>query len=85
MSSTTWYVRLDEQVLGPVSDAELRDLVKQGGVTPQTPVSSGNATWIDASAVQGVFFGAPPPPHACPARIATSPRTTVRKGRSHAR
>ena len=25
MSYTTWYVRLGDQVIGPISDAELRD------------------------------------------------------------
>lgn len=61
MSSTFWFVRLGDRVLGPLSEAELRDLALRGGVTAQTPVSQDKATWTEAAAVQGIVFGATPP------------------------
>ena len=70
MSSTTWYVRLGDQVLGPISDADLRDRAMQGSVTPQTPVSNDGTTWMEAGTVRGIEFGAtsarPSPPLSAP-------------------
>ena len=62
MSSLAWYVRLGDRVLGPMSEAELRDLALRGSVTAQTPVSQDKTNWTEAAAVQGIVFGVPPPP-----------------------
>lgn len=61
MSNTAWYVRLGDQILGPISDPELRDLALRGGVKAQTPVSLDKTNWIEAAAVSGIVFGAIPP------------------------
>ena len=62
MSSAGWYIRLGDQVLGPLSEAELRDLALRGSVTAQTPVSQDKINWTEAVAVQGMVFGAARPP-----------------------
>jgi len=56
MSSTAWYVRLGDQVLGPISDAELRDRAMQGDVTAQTPVSRDGKGWTEVVNVPGIVF-----------------------------
>ena len=56
MSSPSRYVRLGEQILGPISEAELRDLALRGGVTARTPVSSDHANWTTAADVPGIVF-----------------------------
>ena len=40
-----WYASLEGEVLGPLSQAELLDLVKQGVLSTQTPVSTDGAAW----------------------------------------
>ena len=62
MSSTTWFVRLDDQVLGPIPDADLRNRAPWGSVTDKTPVSSDGANWVEAAAVAGIVFGPALPP-----------------------
>lgn len=79
MSSATWYIRLGGQVLGPISDAELRDLAMHGGVTSQTPVSKEQTQWIPAAAVAEIVFGAAPAvqaqvPQSTPLQAATGGR-----------
>ena len=66
MSTSTWYVRLGDQVLGPISDADLRDRAVQGSVTAQTPVSSDGTNWMEAAAVTGIVFTPSLPPMAPP-------------------
>ena len=65
MSSTTWLVRLGDQVLGPISGTELRDRAMQGSLTAQTPVSCDGTNWTEAATVDAV------PPGAAPKRTVT--------------
>ena len=62
MSSSTWYVRLGDQVLGPISHDELRDRALQGSVTAQTQVSRDGTDWTEAATVPGIVFGVPTSP-----------------------
>jgi hypothetical protein len=68
MASQGWYIRLDEQVLGPISEAELRDLAMRGAANAQTPVSCDGVSWTEAATLPGITFGIPlsrspsPPP-----------------------
>ena len=55
--------------MGPLSSQELRRLVEQGVVTPQTPVSADRVTWHAAITLRGLF------PRTVPA--ATAPKTSV--------
>lgn len=57
MSSTSWYIRLGDQVLGPVSESELRDLALRGGVTARTLVSPDKLNWKEAASIRDLVFG----------------------------
>lgn len=62
MSSAGWYISLGNQVHGPLSESQLRELAQRGSVTAQTPVSRDKTKWMAAAAVQGIVFGVVPPP-----------------------
>src|SRR5580700_10957971 len=53
MEPSRWYVRLANETIGPVTDAEFYELVQKGGIGPRTPVSSDRETWIPAQAIPG--------------------------------
>jgi hypothetical protein len=62
MSNQDWYLRLSQEILGPLSEAELRDLAQRGGLLPDTPVSQDRTRWTTAASVEGLVFPPPPPP-----------------------
>lgn len=67
MSNQGWYLRLKQEILGPLSEAELRDLAQRGALLPDTPVSQDRTRWTTAASVAGIVFPPPPPPaHASP-------------------
>src|SRR5580704_15417726 len=53
MEPTRWYIKLANEAIGPVTDAELQELVQKGGIGPRTPVSSDRQTWVPAHAIPG--------------------------------
>lgn len=71
MSNRSWYYAAQGQQQGPLSEAELRDLIARGGVTADTLVwSDGMAAWEKAGRIPGLIPGAAtaaPPPMAQPA------------------
>jgi hypothetical protein len=66
MPDQGWYIRLKQEILGPLSEAELRDLAQRGGLRSDTPVSQDRTRWATAASVEGIVFP-PPPPQASPA------------------
>lgn len=56
--SQEWYVKAESRTLGPLSAKQLRDLVAWGRVTPDTLVRCGDAAWMRAERVKGLFPGA---------------------------
>jgi hypothetical protein len=64
MSNRSWYYAAQGAQQGPISEAELRDLVARGGVAPETLVwSEGMAGWENAGRISGLlsdFSGEPP-------------------------
>lgn len=69
-----WYVRLNGQTIGPLSESELRKLVGEGVVTPETPVSRDGHNFENASKLLGATFHARPPKTAPPHSSASFPR-----------
>ena len=56
---STWQYKLDDQQLGPVSFAELAELVREGKVSERTQVSrAGTMNWEPAWHVPGLFRAA---------------------------
>jgi GYF domain 2 len=53
MEPSRWYVRLANETIGPVTDAEFHELVQKGGIGPRTPVSSDRETWVPAHNIPG--------------------------------
>jgi GYF domain 2 len=58
-----WYFASNGQQQGPYPDAQFRDLIARGQVTPQTLVwSEGMAGWLRAGEVPGLMGGGMAPP-----------------------
>ena len=62
MSHPRWYLRLGQEILGPLSETELRELAQRGGLFPETPVSPDGTNWTTAASLEGLVFPPPPPP-----------------------
>jgi len=60
MPDSSWYVRLGEDELGPLTSKELEALAQQGAVNGDTPLSSDRQAWQKAGAVEGLAFGRAP-------------------------
>ena len=69
MSTITWLIRLDDQVLGPISDADLRDRAMQGSVVG---ADAGVQRWteLDGGGGRGQHCALPP---ATPSPLPTEP------------
>ena len=68
--SDTWYCQVRQQVVGPLSSSQLRDLASRGALAPMDLVRNGvNGIWTRAQQIQGLAFaktiqsapGGPPP------------------------
>jgi hypothetical protein len=56
-----WYYARDNQAVGPLSSAQLKELVDSGGLGPTDLVlRAGSQKWVAASAVKGLFPAALP-------------------------
>ena len=87
MTAKQWFIRLDSNVIGPLSSEELRQLAEQQVVQAATPVSLDQCSWNDAASVNGLFSDSnkseqrapfspptpPPPPHAQPLQAESPP------------
>lgn len=64
MAETQWYYRQGERTIGPIGEAQLRELADQGELRPGTYVwREGMADWVPAGHVPGLLaVGTPPPP-----------------------
>lgn len=51
----TWYVKLGDKTLGPISSDELRSLANNGKIQRDTLVHRGDGKWALASKVKGLF------------------------------
>ena len=59
-----WFIRNANQVKGPLSDQQVKQLAALGQITPATHIRLGTGAWTTASSVKGLF---PPPPIPDPA------------------
>jgi hypothetical protein len=51
-----WYYKIDDKILGPVSESQLNDAVKAGAISRSTRVRLGeNGPWGPASLIRGLF------------------------------
>ena len=65
MAERSWFYASNGQQQGPIPEAQFRDLIARGSVTPETLVwSEGMSGWLPAEQVPDVarLFGAVPPP-----------------------
>jgi uncharacterized protein (TIGR00266 family) len=63
MSDRMWYVAVDGQSVGPMSEAELVDALQAGSYEPNTQVyCEGVTEWAPANTVDALSAHAPPPP-----------------------
>ena len=63
MSDRMWYVAVDGQTVGPMSEAELVDALQAGTYAPNTQVyCEGVTEWASANSVPDLAAHAPPPP-----------------------
>jgi membrane protein YdbS with pleckstrin-like domain len=53
-----WFIRNADQVKGPLSDQQVKQLAALGQITPATHIRLGTGAWATASSVRGLF---PPP------------------------
>lgn len=56
MADSQWYVRVDDDMLGPLTQHELQELAKSGSVAMNTQVSRDGNTWIEARAIPWLTF-----------------------------
>ncbi len=70
-----WFVQQSEDVMGPLSPADLLGLVRQGVVTTETKVRKGDSAWFTAGEVGGLFEAAVKPTiqYLCPGCGAKTP------------
>lgn len=67
MPNEAWYYARGNQQAGPVSLDELRQLARQGALSPADLVWTGTmADWQPAQSVPGLLAAVPPPPPAYP-------------------
>jgi hypothetical protein len=76
-----WYTQVAEQVVGPLSDEQLKALADAGRLAPNDPIAqSPQGPWTEASRVKGLFSPAPPavePPVAKPQQEPPVPQPPV--------
>ncbi len=53
-----WFVKLAGTEQGPISPAQLRELVRKKIVKPDTPLRKGENRWVRAGRVHGLFEAA---------------------------
>jgi hypothetical protein len=58
-----WFIRNANEVKGPLSDQQVKQLAALGQITPVTHIRLGVGAWAMASSVRGLF---PPPPQPDP-------------------
>lgn len=51
-----WYIRIQGDVIGPLSENELRDLARRGGLTAETVTSRDGTFWSEAAGISGLEF-----------------------------
>lgn len=51
-----WYLRIQGDVIGPLSENELRDLARRGGLTAETVTSRDGSVWSEAGGISGLEF-----------------------------
>lgn len=57
-----WFIRNADQVKGPLSDQQVKQLAALGQITPATHIRLGTGAWTVASSVKGLFPSLPPRP-----------------------
>jgi len=58
--AANWFLKVGNQVHGPMSAAELRQKAAAGLIGPETPIRKGaDGQWVRAEKVQGLFQSPP--------------------------
>ncbi len=74
--STEWFVRIAENIYGPIDSTTLRTWTKEGRVTPETDVSrTANGPWAKAQQIKGLFSNPASAPTESPPVITTEKET----------
>ena len=53
--ASQWFYRAGTQEVGPVSSAQIRALVSDGTITPETALRKDDSNWMKASRIKGLF------------------------------
>ncbi len=88
MATKECWAQIDGQIAGPLTIGQLRALVSQGRVVPETMISLDKVQWSPAAKVRGLFPTEPPAAAATPyALVEPAPRhvVTPRAMRPHPR
>jgi len=78
MSQPQWYVRIADEVLGPISGAELKDLAEKGAIGTDTQISQDGSTWMETGQVSSITV-APRTMQPAPTRIAQNKNLTIQQ------
>lgn len=54
---TTWFIRIDDRTVGPVSGSDLRRAAQSGRLNPDDRISQDGTKWYRARQVKGLVFG----------------------------
>lgn len=54
-----WYVKFGDEIHGPISSSQLKQLARKGAIKPGLPVRRGQSKWIPAAKVRGLFEPTP--------------------------
>jgi formylglycine-generating enzyme len=60
MTHDAWWVRVDGRVDGPKTSLELRQLIRESKLAPDTPISPDQQKWLPAAKVRGLFPSSAP-------------------------
>ncbi len=85
MSPSEWYYAKNDQQIGPVSAAQLKQLAEAGELRPDALVwREGMEEWVEARNVKGLFEATGPKEAEIPPKVAELPAGAPRKGSSAA-
>ena len=75
-----WQIQIDGKTYGPFDDARMKALVKQGKITPDTPVCvASQGRWVAAKTVKGLFSASQSNAEPKPVVRSTSSQTPPRR------
>ena len=80
---TEWFCQVMGSEVGPLSQRQLVDMVRQHQVNPEDLVRRNDSSWVPAFEVKGLFEAASKPPSTQPDK--TSPKSTSQREEASSR